>query len=37
MFLHSIILKEVGTGKEVIIYGIASPFIGHDFLDFKIY
>jgi len=26
----------MGTGKEVIIYGIASPLIGHDFLDFKI-
>jgi hypothetical protein len=36
MFLHPRIFKEVGTGKEVIICGIASPFIGHDFLDFKI-
>jgi hypothetical protein len=36
MFLHPIIFKEVGAGKEVIIYGIASPFLGHDFLDFKI-
>jgi hypothetical protein len=36
MFLHPIIFKEVGTGKEVIMYGIASPLIGHYFLDYKI-